>query len=130
FGRNVELRRTISSRLGENAIDFVDEFTNLGNGPAPHAWLLHINLGYPLVQEGREFCYDSPKVEPTPTEESQNWFKRGGTYKTAPSPQDRHRGFTEAVAYLYPRASRDGQANGGVAKRKLALGLAIGYNTC
>jgi len=59
FARNLELRRTITSRLGENAIDFVDEFTNLGNGPVPHAWLLHINLGYPLVQEGTEFCYDS-----------------------------------------------------------------------
>jgi hypothetical protein len=129
FARNLELRRTITSRLGENAIDFVDEFTNLGNGPVPHAWLLHINLGYPLVQDGTEFCYDSPKVEPAPTEESQKWFGRGKLYKTAPAPLDRHRGFTEAVAYLYPRAGREGQATVGVVNRSLGLGLAIRYNT-
>ena len=130
FGRNLELRRTITSRLGENAIDFVDAFTNLGNQPLPHAWLLHINLGYPLVQEGLEFCYDSPKVEPTPTDESRNWFKPGSPYKTAPAPLDRHRGFTEAVAYLYPRAGgRDGQTTVGVVNGKLGLGLAIRYST-
>lgn len=129
FARNVELRRTITSRLGENAIDFVDEFSNLGNGPVPHAWLLHINLGYPLVQAGTEFCYDSPKVEPAPSDESQDWFKVGKPYKTAPPPLERHRGFTEAVAYLRPRAGRDGQATVGVVNRTLGLGLAIRYNT-
>jgi hypothetical protein len=127
FARNLELRRTITSRLGENAIDFVDEFTNLGNLRVPHAWLLHINLGYPLVQAGTEFCYDSPKVEPTPSDESRDWFKPGSPYKTAPAPLDRHRGFTEAVAYLYPRA-KAGVATVGVVNRKLGLGLAIRYN--
>jgi hypothetical protein len=130
FGRNLELRRMITSRLGENAIDVVDEFANVGNQPVPHAWLLHINLGYPLVQEGTELCYDSPKVEPTPSEESTKWFRPGNRYKVAPAPLDRHRGFTEAVAYLYPRGSgRDGQATVGVVNRKLGLGLAIRYST-
>jgi hypothetical protein len=64
FGPSLELRRTIRSTLGSNAIDFTDEFFNPANTDAPHAWLLHINLGYPLVDEGAEFCYDSPKVEP------------------------------------------------------------------
>ena len=36
---------------------------------------------------------------------------------------------TEAVAYLYPRASRDGRTTVGVVNRKLGLGLAIRYNT-
>ena len=59
FGPCVELRRTIASRLGANAIDFVDEFHNAGNSAVPHAWLLHINFGYPLVDAGAEFCYDA-----------------------------------------------------------------------
>jgi hypothetical protein len=128
FGRNLELRRTIASRLGENAIDFIDEFTNRGNLPVPHAWLLHINLGYPLVQEGTEFCYNATKIEPTPTEESGKRFRAGQPYKTAPAPMESHRGFTEAVAYLYPRAGRDGAATVGVVNGKLGLGLAIRYN--
>jgi hypothetical protein len=130
FGRNLELRRTITSRLGENAIDFTDEFRNAGNEAVPHAWLLHVNLGYPLVAEGTEFCYDSPKVEPVPTNESLRMFKPGASYKTAPAPMKEHRGADEAAAYLFPRPTApDGTTTVGVVNRELGLGLAIRYNT-
>ena len=59
FGPNLTLRRTIRSTLGRNAIDVTDEFFNAGNQAVPHAWLLHINFGYPLVDAGAEFCYDA-----------------------------------------------------------------------
>src|SRR5687768_7890104 len=36
YGPNVELRRTIASTLGSNAIDVIDEFFNAGNTDAPH----------------------------------------------------------------------------------------------
>ena len=65
YGPCVQLRRTISSTLGSNTIAFVDEFTNRGNQAVPHAWLLHINFGYPLVDAGAELCYDSARIEPT-----------------------------------------------------------------
>jgi hypothetical protein len=129
FGRNLELRRTISSRLGENAIDITDEFTNVGNETVPHAWLAHINFGYPLIQEGTEFCYDSPKVEPVPTDESRKMFKKGAPYKVAPAPLESHRGANEAAAYLFPRAGKNGSATVGVVNRKLNLGVAVRYNT-
>src|SRR6476646_5695603 len=48
FGPNVELRRTISSRLGVPAISITDEFTNRDNQRVPLAWLLHIKFGYQL----------------------------------------------------------------------------------
>jgi hypothetical protein len=130
FGRNLELRRTISSRLGDNGIDFVDEFTNPGNLAVPHAWLLHINLGYPLIDDGAEFCYDSPEVEPKPDDESRARFAPGHPFKRVPAPLESHRGFTEAVAFLYPRArGRDRRATVGVVNAKLGLGLAIRYST-
>ena len=130
FGRNLELRRRITSRLGDNSIDFVDEFTNAGNVPVPHAWLLHINLGYPLIDEGAEFCYDAARVEPTPSDESRKRFAPGQPYKKVPGPLEAHRGFPEAVAYLFPRSSgRDGRTTVGVVNRKLGLGLAIRYST-
>lgn len=129
FGRNLELRRTIRSRLGENAIDVVDEFSNRGNQPVPHAWLLHINLGYPLVDEGAQFCYDAERVEPVPTDESRARFGPGGAYKTVPAPLEAHRGANEAVAYLFPRPADDGSATVGLVNDKLRLGLAIRYST-
>lgn len=129
FGPNLELRRTITSTLGENAIDFVDEFFNAGNRPVPHAWLLHINFGYPLVDEGAEFCYDA-KVEPLPNPVARERFKPGAPYKRVPAPLDAHRGSTEAVAYLYPRAAgREGRTTVGIVNRKLNLGVAVRYST-
>lgn len=128
FGPNLTLRRTVRSTLGDNAIHVVDEFYNAGNQPVPHAWLLHINLGYPLVDGGAEFCYDA-KVVPLGNPIAQARFKPGGDYKKVPNPLDAHRGSTEAVAYLYPKADKKGQTTVGLVNRKLGVALAIDYNT-
>ena len=128
YGPCVQLRRTINSRLGQNQIEFVDEFTNAGNEPAPHAWLLHINFGYPLVDAGAELCYDS-RVKPTDAPESAVRFRDGTHYKRIPNPQARHSGSTSAVAYLFPRAAdRSGNTAVAIVNRKLQLGVAIHYN--
>jgi len=131
FGPSLELRRTIRSTLGSNAINFTDEFFNPANTDAPHAWLLHINLGYPLVDEGAEFCYDSPKVEPKNAPADVARFNRKGIdAKRVPGPLEAHRGFNESVAYLFPRpADRSGGTTVGLVNRKLGLGVAIRYNT-
>jgi hypothetical protein len=130
FGPCVQLRRTVASRLGENFIDFTDEFFNAGNQPAPHAWLLHINFGYPLVDAGAEFCYDSDEVEPTDTDESRARFKPGVNYRRVPDPTEAHRGSRESVAYLRPRPTdRQGNTTVGLVNRRLSLGVAVRYNT-
>jgi hypothetical protein len=131
FGPSLELRRTIRSTLGGSAIDFNDEFSNPANTDAPHAWLLHINLGYPLVDEGGEFCYDSPKVEPKDAPAGVARFNRKGVHpKRVPGPLDAHRGFNESVAYLFPRPTdRSGRTTVGLVNRKLGIGVAIRYNT-
>jgi hypothetical protein len=130
FGPLLELRRTITSLLGVNAIVFIDEFINPGNTDAPHAWLLHINFGYPLVDEGGEFCYDSPTVEPKEVPEQVSRFRKGVDPKRIPGPLDAHRGLNESVAYLFPRAiDRSGQTTVGIVNRKLSLGVAIHYST-
>ena len=130
YGPCVELRRTIASHLGGNAIEFTDEFFNAGNTAVPHAWLLHINFGYPLVDAGAELCYDSPKVEPTDAGESITRFRPGVNYKRIPDPIESNRGPTSAVAYLFPKAAgRDGRATVGIVNRKLGIGVAVRYST-
>jgi hypothetical protein len=130
FGPLLELRRTITSTLGRNTIDFVDEFHNPGNTDAPHAWLLHINFGYPLVDEGGEFCYDAVKVEPNEVPPEVSRFRKGVDPKRIPGPLDSHRGSNESVAYLYPRPTdRAGRTTVGIINRKLGLGVAIRYST-
>jgi hypothetical protein len=127
YGPCVELRRTISSTLGSNVISIADEFHNAGNQDVPHAWLLHINLGYPLVDAGAEFCYDALRVDPIDSEPSRKHFRAGVNYKRVPPPLEGHRGSDSVVAYLYPRV-RNNLATVGIVNRKLGLGLAIRYN--
>src|SRR5262249_47236867 len=74
FGPVIELRRTISSRLGESVIRISDEFTNRDNLRVPFAWLLHINFGYPLLEPGASaYCY---RGAVTPID-GPEWFKPG-----------------------------------------------------
>jgi hypothetical protein len=130
YGPCVQVRRTISSVLGSNTISFIDEFTNSGNQAVPHAWLLHINFGYPLVDAGAEICCDSPKVEPTDAPESIARFKPGVDYKRLLGPQETHRGPNSAVAYFFPKPTdRAGNTTVAIVNRKLSLGVAIHYNT-
>jgi hypothetical protein len=128
YGPCVELRRTIASMLGSNVITITDEFHNAGNQDVPHAWLLHINLGYPLVDAGAEFCYDAVRVDPIDSDASRKHFRAGVNYKRVPPPLEAHRGSESVVAYLYPKA-KNNLATVGIVNRKLGLGLAVRYNT-
>ena len=103
FGPNVELRRTIRSALGVPAIHIRDEFVNRGNTRVPHAWLLHINLGYPLLEPGAStFCY---RGKITPLEGvSAKWFAEGKAFREVPPSQESHRGNGEVVACSFVAA--------------------------
>ncbi|MCC6424618.1 MAG: DUF4432 family protein [Phycisphaerales bacterium] len=127
-GPCLELRRTIRSKLGQNRIDFVDEFYNAGNKVVSHAWLLHINFGYPLVDEGSELCVADKKVEPMDNEDSIRFFSQGRNYKRLSKPAPEGKG-APVVGYLYPKAARNGATTVGIVNRKLNLGVAIHYNT-
>jgi hypothetical protein len=131
YGPCIELRRTITSKLGENWIDVRDELFNAGNEDQPHGWLLHINMGYPLCDEGSLFCYDAERVDPLPEGPAREWFARpDGAYKRIPGPQKAHHGPNSVVAYLYPRAKGSGgETTVGVVNERLGFGLAIHYNT-
>jgi hypothetical protein len=129
YGPCVELKRTITSALGQNYIRLTDEFYNAGNQEVPHAWLLHINFGYPLLDAGSEFCYEEKSVEPIPGDKnSAARFAPGGNYKQIPTPLPEHTGSTSFVGYIYPKPDRQGLATVGVVNPKLNLGVSIVYN--
>jgi hypothetical protein len=130
YGPCIELRRTIKSRLGENFIEINDEFFNAGNEDQPHAWLLHVNFGYPLCDEGSEFCYDAERVEPLSDAAAQKHFSGPAVgYKRIPAPLAEHHGQQSVVAYLYPKPTyASGDIVVGVVNSKLNFGVAIHYN--
>jgi hypothetical protein len=125
FGPDVELRRTISSTLGQAAIRIKDQFVNRGNQPVPHAWLLHINFGYPLLEpEASTYCY-SGKL--SFRGDSVEWFTKRKDFRAAPRPQDAHRGTGEVFTYIDPKADADGIVLAGVVNTKRGFGVKIEY---
>src|SRR5262245_60060749 len=122
FGPNIELRRTISSRLGISAISIIDEFTNRDNQRLPLAWLLHINFGYPLLEPGAStYCYRG-KVTAL---RGEDWFRAGIDFRSAPLPMDSHCGSGEYCAYVDPQPEGDGQIVSGVVNRTRGFGVKI-----
>ncbi len=125
FGPNVELRRTISGTLGEPTIRVHDEFLNRDNRPVPHAWLLHINFGYPLLEPGAStYCYNGKL---TNRGDSVAWFTKRKDFRAAPDPQETHRGPGEVFTYIDPRPDPKGLVTCGVVNRKRGFGLRIEY---
>ena len=49
FSENLELRRTISTAMGDNSITICDAVTNRGVRSSPLMLLYHVNAGFPLL---------------------------------------------------------------------------------
>jgi hypothetical protein len=128
YGPCVELRRTIRSTLGRNDITIEDEFFNAGNSELPHAWLLHWNFGYPLLDEGAEFEYELERLEPRDHPPSKEYFTDESRYRRVPAPLEAHRGEESVIAYLYPKPDADGMASIGIVNRKLPLRATLNYS--
>ncbi len=126
FGPNVELRRTLSSTLGEPAIRIYDQFINRGNEPVPFAWLLHINFGFPLLEPGvSTYCY---RGKLSPRGGSDDWFFKRKDFRAAPRPQASHCGRGEVFTYIDPKADAQGNVLAGVVNKKRGFGVKIEFN--
>lgn len=61
-GEHLRLRRKVTAFLGEKKFRVTDEYRNEGNTPEPLMFFYHINLGYPILDEGSRFLSASKKV--------------------------------------------------------------------
>jgi hypothetical protein len=123
FEPNIELRRTIRSELGKPVIEIEDTFTNRGTQKTEHAWLFHMNMGYPLIEEGAEFMFRG-EVNPLPGVEE--YFKNP-KFNVLPAPMHAH-DMAEAVAYIDPKTDRDQMVHCGVINAKRGFGLKISFS--
>lgn len=125
FGPSLELKRTISSTLGQPAIHIRDRVTNRGNTPAPHMLLYHCNFGWPLADEGTKLLWrgtfqtrvDNPAI-----------FRDGHDYKTCPAPLAIHSGSGEEVAFIAMEADADGQCRCGLYNESLGFAVALRFS--
>ena len=113
FGEVLEVRRRIEVGLGETCIRIRDAVTNAGFDPATHMYLYHVNLGYPLLDEGARLLIPAPAGAPTG-----DFGEPGYRRMTAPQPGCREQCYEHAV-----RLEPDGTA--AVAFVNEALGLGV-----
>jgi hypothetical protein len=127
FGPHLELRRTVSSTLGEPAVRIRDVVTNVGNTPAPHMILYHCNYGWPLVDEGTEILCRG-KWASRGLEMDNAVFNSKRDYRKCSRPLESHRGGGEGCAFIDAAADRKGMCTAGLHNRRLGLALVLRYS--
>ncbi|HIJ70537.1 MAG TPA: aldose 1-epimerase family protein [Planctomycetes bacterium] len=126
FGVNYELRRTISSRLGEPAVRIHDVVTNLASQTMPHMMLYHCNFGWPLVDEGADLIWKG-KCKSRGLEQDDELFASRHNYKKCQKPLTIHKG-REACGFVDVKGGRNGNCTIGINNKKLKMALVMKYN--
>ncbi len=107
LGHHLELKRTISSKLGASEIHINDEVTNLGNVPSPHMFLYHFNFGWPLIDEGSKIGWSG--TWRSRGEEGDNFiFHSANDFKTCRAPMPEHNAVGESCAFIDVAADASG----------------------
>ncbi len=125
FGPHLELKRTITATLGIPVIKIHDKVTNVGNTVAPHMLLYHINLGWPLVDEGSEIRWEGDWE--SRDEESDIIFNDQNNFKECMPPVAAHNGSGEAAAYIDVNSDEKGQCHCGVSNQSIGIALDLEF---
>ncbi len=64
FGKNLLLKRKIFSALGGDSVTVEDTLINEGYAAENYCLLYHVNLGYPMLDEGAKILAEVKKCEP------------------------------------------------------------------
>lgn len=120
FKENLVLHRNVEVELGSSTFIMRDVVKNEGFRRSPLMLLYHINLGWPLIDEGAELLLNARSMSPRDGEAS----KGIATATKIPSPVP---GYKEQVFYHDLVASNDGFVSALLANRKLQLGLFLQY---
>lgn len=102
FGEVLHLERRIEADLGGNEIRLIDRVVNRGFARTPHMFFYHINLGYPVIDEGSRYLAPIQDVVWASHQESGLQSQNVG-YRSCPSPR---LDFLEQV-WQYEMASDD-----------------------
>ena len=126
FGPNLQLRRTVSSTLGQSRIRVEDQVTNQGNTAVPHMILYHCNFGWPLVDEGADLIWQGTYTS-IGRDMDNAIFNEQHDYRKCLAPMESHRGFGEACAALDVTADAQGMCTVGLHNASLGLALKLRY---
>ena len=126
FGPKLELRRTISSTIGQAAVRIRDVVSNVGNEAAAHMILYHCNYGWPLVDEGTEIVWKGT-CKSRGLEMDDELFASGHDYRKCCKVLDKHKGGREACGFIDVKADSKGFCTVGLYNRGLGVAVSMRY---
>jgi hypothetical protein len=131
FGPSIQIIRTISCTLGQSTIRLSDEVTNRGNTVAPHHWLYHVNLGYPLLDDGARLVYRGKSELAWAQGQPFDLSPKDRTLealKTVVAPLAEHVGSGERGTVVRVEPGKDGLCRTGLVNKKRKLGFELAYS--
>ncbi len=126
LGPNLELRRTISGKLGSPVIYINDVVSNRGNQPAPLMLLYHCNFGWPLADEGTDILWNG-EWQSREGEPNNKIFNRNNNFRKCAAPLDDHAGRGEEAAYIDITENEEGECYCGLYNSRLGIAVSIKY---
>lgn len=130
FGPVLEVTRTIRCTLGQPDIHITDIVLNRSDAPAPHHWLYHVNLGYPLVSPGSRLIYRGGcemvwnQGQPFKFDSTDREL---AALKTVPDGLPEHAGPGERGLIVRVPADRKGFCTTGLINDDIGLGFELSY---
>jgi hypothetical protein len=113
FGEQLLLRRRIEARVGESRLQIYDDVVNVGHDLTPHMLLYHVNVGWPVVDDGSEL------LAPMLTVRARGDYPVAG-YDRLHSPES---GYLEQVFEHDLAADGNGRVSVAVVNRAVELGV-------
>lgn len=121
FGENLTLHRELEFEYERDTIKMRDTITNHGFGPRQVLYALHLNYGYPLLEEGTKLILDSEEV--TPREE--NAAKYLDTWQQIEAPQYP---YPERCYFHKLRQDAEGMTGYTLFNEKRSIGVRVKYH--
>jgi len=121
FGEHLELRRRIEIEVGADTINLHDIVTNRGFYETPHMYCYHINLGYPLLDQGSEFVAPISDVV-WASHDGDSYQTQQVGYRNLSEPHDN---FHEQVWQHEMRADHNGKVSVALLNDRIGLGFEL-----
>ncbi len=122
FGRNLILNRKIKTMAGSRCIHIEDMIENQDFKSDEIMLLYHLNAGYPLLDEGAEYCTAQREIEAMSECSAQHL----DAYHKITAPEDH---VEEDLFCIYPACDREGYSAACLTNPRLEMGLYIKYDT-
>jgi hypothetical protein len=120
FGEDLHLHRRIEAEVGGNEVRLFDQVVNHGFARTPHMFFYHVNVGYPLLDEGAR--YVAPIRDTVWASHAASYRAQEVGYRAIPAPRDR---FREQVWQHELGADEEGKVPVAVFNDRIGLGFEV-----